>query len=200
LSSRWRLASVEQSDRACLRTHGALVRRPGHLHDHAYFELVEVAACHGVAREIQLGRVVDLDESVALICKQPDHHSTLRGGLGALDVMDLHPGNFLKLPLHGSECIVERSGMIGLRLVPLLDVLAKDRVVPRHVNLNSDAQGNFCAVCASMGYFHEDPAPRNAPLQALQRIDALPDKGLKSRGAFGTFERDLERLLQNSSP
>src|SRR5436190_12024301 len=144
------LASVEQSDRACLRAHGALVRRAGHLHDHAYFELVEVAACHGVAREIQLGRVVNLDETVALLSKQPDYHSTLRGGLSALDVMDLHVGNFLELPLHGVECIVERSGMIGLRLVPLLDVLAENRGVPRHVDLNSDAHGNFYAVCASM--------------------------------------------------
>jgi hypothetical protein len=36
---------------------GALVRRAGHLHDHAYLELVEVAACHGVAGKIQFKTV-----------------------------------------------------------------------------------------------------------------------------------------------
>ena len=113
--------------------------------------------------------------------------------------MDLHVGNFLELPLHGVECIVERNGMIGLRLVQLLDVLGENRV-PRHVDLNSDAHGNFYAVCASMGNFHDDPTPRNAPVQALQRIDALPDKRLQSRGAFGTFERDLEWLVQGHPP
>src|SRR5262249_48438242 len=152
------------------------------------------------AREIQLGRVVGLDETVALLGKQPDDHSTLRSGLGAFDVMDLHVGNFSKLPLHGVECIVERSGVIGFRLVPLLDVLAENRVVPRHVDFNSDAHRNFYAVCVSMGNFHDDPAPGNAPVQALQRINALPDKGLESIRAFGTFEGDLERLLQSLSP
>jgi hypothetical protein len=89
--------------------------------------------------------------------------------------------------------------MIGLRLAPLLDVLGENRV-PRHVDLNSDAHGNFYAVCASMGNFHDHPTPRNAPVQALQRIDTLSDKRLEGSGAFGTFERDLERLMQSLSP
>ena len=96
------------------------------MHHHADLELVEVAAAHRIAREVELRRIIQLDEAVVLLGEEPHDHAALAGILVGFDLFVLEIGNLLKLALDGIEGIVERRSVVLLGFTAVRLVLADD--------------------------------------------------------------------------